>query len=172
MLSGGCNIPQQYHCRLQTIGTLCKTIIFIFCSRDRVSGLSVKDVYEMIIDSDATVWDWRWLPVLSVSAWCPDSGRTKRRQMRGFAEQTNWVGSLGSGWTLGLASRHTGRIVINAVANDPSATIGFHNHREYPYQGLLLVEGAYSRFHIQDTINTGVDPTVSRHKIGSPTQLS
>ena len=55
MLSGGCNIPQQYHCRLQTIGTLCKTIIFIFCSRDRVSGLSVKDVYEMIIDSDATV---------------------------------------------------------------------------------------------------------------------
>ena len=53
MLSGGCNIPQQYHCRLQTIGTLCKTIIFIFCSR--VSGLSVKDVYEMIIDSDATV---------------------------------------------------------------------------------------------------------------------
>ena len=154
MLSGGCNIPQQYHCRLQTIGTQQNHHLYIL---QQVSGLSVKDVYEMIIDSDATVWDWRWLPVLSVSAWCPDSGRTKRRQMRGFAEQTNWVGSLGSGWTLGLASRHTGRIVINAVANDPSATIGFHNHREY---------------HIQDTIKTGVDPTVSRHEIGSPTQLS
>ena len=97
MLSAGCNIPQQYHCRLQTIGTLCKTIIFIYSAAETVavSGLSVKDVYEMIIDSDATVCDLRWLPVLPrgeswlVSASSPDSGRTKRRQMRGFAEQTN-----------------------------------------------------------------------------------
>ena len=33
-------------------------------------------------------------------------------------------------------------------------TIGFHNHREGPYQGLLLVESAYQRFHIKDTIKT------------------
>ena len=46
------------------------------------------------------------------------------------------------------------------------------NHGEGPYQGLLLVESGYYRFHIKDTIKTlcltDIDPTatVSRWEIG------
>ena len=50
------------------------------------------------------------------------------------------------------------------------------NHGEGPYKGLFLVESGYYRYHIQDTIKTlcktDIDSTVSRHEIGSPTQLS
>ena len=43
-----------------------------------------------------------------------------------------------------------------------------------PSRKILLVESSYYRFHIKDTIKTlgkkGIDPTVSRREIGSPTQ--
>ena len=37
---------------------------------------------------------------------------------------------------------------ISAVKRSIGSTTDFHNHGEGPYQGLLLVESAYSRFHI------------------------
>ena len=32
--------------------------------------------------------------------------------------------------------------------NEPSRSLKFHNHGEGPYEGLLLVERGYYRFHI------------------------
>ena len=40
------------------------------------------------------------------------------------------------------------RATTGAVKRSIGSTIGFHNHGEGPYWGLLLVESAYWRFHI------------------------
>ena len=43
--------------------------------------------------------------------------------------------------------------IFNNIPAGPS-TNRLYNHGEGPYQGLLLVESAYQRFHIEDTIKT------------------
>ena len=51
------------------------------------------------------------------------------------------------------------------------STIGFHNHEEGPYKGLLLVESIYSEVDVKLGCNYHEGRTAIRHYVNQPARL-